>query len=268
MTKGFICTATSVEYVELAYWLALSLQASQNQKLTVIVDEGVKITDEQHLAFDAIVVVPPHKDKFASRLQVLDLSPYDQTILVDADMLILNDISDWWEQLALQPITWGKAVTYRGDTITNRTCRRVFDVAHLDDVYSAFFYFDKTLKAQQFFIVAKALHQKWPEFRKGFPMPYKYLQVGDTDVVFGATSALLQTTNDIVWQPPFVHFKPELQNTTVHPLKVATACYPYSLYIEQYRQIYPIHYHHKTWVDLQLQHWLRGYSSHAIRSSQ
>jgi len=104
MSKGFCLLAqnnSTTDYVKQAYALALSIHKfNKDQKVSIITDDP--IPEEYRSVFDQIIPIPfiddaDHSDwKIENRWKVYHATPYDETIVMDVDMLVLSDISHWW----------------------------------------------------------------------------------------------------------------------------------------------------------------------------
>jgi len=104
MDKGFCILAqnnSSTDYVRQAYALALSIHKFNNdQKVTIITNDIVP--EKYKSVFDQIVPIPwtdqaEGKDwKIENRWKVYHASPYEYTIVMDADMIVTHNIEHWW----------------------------------------------------------------------------------------------------------------------------------------------------------------------------
>ena len=258
-THGFICAATSPEYVKLAYMLSLSLKLTyQSGGLSIVVSNLNDVDEDMKWAFDAIVKIPQPEGvaNFYNRSFFFEASPYDYTMALDADMVFSKNIDPWWELLDKRPVVMGTALTYRNKLITNRQFREVFDRARLYDAYSACFMFDKSKKSKELFELMKDLFVNWNKWRGILPTPFCLTQDATTDVSLGiATKALGLKSAYLGWRPKFIHLKPELQDNAldewVDP-KICLSPQPYSYVAERsiieigrIKQIYPVHYFKK-----------------------
>ena len=104
MSKGFLIFAQnteSVDYVQQAYVLALSIKYSQPEINNVSLVTNSVVPDEYTSIFDQIIPIPWFKELEDSPLQaenrwkLYHATPYDETIVLDSDMLVLADISLW-----------------------------------------------------------------------------------------------------------------------------------------------------------------------------
>ena len=105
MTQGYVVIAqnTATDYVRQAYVLALSIKATQPNinNISLVTDDTVP---EQYLSvFDKIIPIPfgdaasSSEWKVENRWKLYHASPYDETIVLDVDMLVLDNIERVWE---------------------------------------------------------------------------------------------------------------------------------------------------------------------------
>ena len=135
MNKGFCLLAQNnneTNYVRQAYALALSLHKyNKDQKISLITND--QVPQEWQKSFDQIIPIPwtdsaaESEWKIENRWKLYHASPYDETIVLEADMLITSDITHWWEELKKRDIFFVSNVrTYRDEIITNRFYRKTF----------------------------------------------------------------------------------------------------------------------------------------------
>ena len=136
MSKGFCLLAqnnSNTNYVRQAYALALSLHLyNKDQKISLITNDDVPT--EWQSVFDQIIPIPWEDNaedsdwKIQNRWKVYHASPYDETIVLEADMMITSDITHWWKELSKRELFFVSNVrTYRDEVITSRFYRKTFD---------------------------------------------------------------------------------------------------------------------------------------------
>lgn len=94
--RGFVTIATGKdEYFVLARNLLASYRFHTQDPLpfAIICDRENAWTND----FDDVVFVNSPKRSFADKLRILDLSPYDETIFIDADCLAYSDLNGLWQ---------------------------------------------------------------------------------------------------------------------------------------------------------------------------
>jgi len=230
MSKGFCLLAqnnSTTDYVKQAYALALSIHKfNKDQKVSIITDDP--IPEEYRSVFDQIIPIPfiddaDHSDwKIENRWKVYHATPYDETIVMDVDMLVLSDISHWWTELAKRELFFVSNVkTYRQDTITSRYYRKVFDSNDLPNLYCGVYYFKKGDTAHEFFNLLELIMNNWQLFY-GKYAAIDYQNWCSMDVSCSIASKLLDNSKDIT-QPnsyiTFTHMKPHAQGWKQVPEK-------------------------------------------------
>jgi len=232
MTRGYICIAqnTEVDYVRLAYSLGLSLANTQStvKKLSIVTDS--KISSKQRKVFDKVIYIKKDRAKNAdwklhNIVDLYEYSPYDETIILDSDMLFLTDVSHWWDTLSKKNIWFTtNTKTFRDETApTNTIYRQEFIKNELPSIYMAFFYFKKCDEAKELFDMAAMICENWNE------MIVKYLnkqkpKIFSTDVAFALATKLTglieQATMPQFEFPYFTHMKSENQDWDLMGYKI------------------------------------------------
>lgn len=272
MSKGYFTIAQGEAYVRMAYALALSLKISQPEELSKL---SIGVT-EQQLAeipakylevFDTVQVIP-WKDhavnsswKLENEWKAIYMTPYDETVKLDADMLFLSDVSNWWNAMSLTDGVFAtKPQTYAGEVITSDYYRKVFTESQLPNIYTAFFYFKKNDVNYELFKLAEDIFNNWERYFYEFLMTEHRPKFVSTDVVFALAAKLLDyedhNTIPNLSIPSFVHMKSQLQGwpsdqfmvedwTTLAPHYFNKEC---QLRVGNYVQLLPFHYHVKSFL--------------------
>lgn len=272
MSRGFFTIAQGEQYQRMAYAAALSLKLSQpegfsNLSIGVTADEMDKVNPKYLEVFDKVVEIP-WKDhaansswKLENEWKAIYMTPYDETIKLDADMLFPADISGWWDLLAKSDgVFCTKAMTYRGEVITGDFYRKTFTESDLPNVYTAMFYFKKTEANYELFKLAEMIFNNWERFFYDFLEPEHRPRLVSTDVVFALAAKILdygalnKTPNLNI--PTFVHMKSQLQNWPDDQFmiedwtKIVRSYFGRdgSLIVGNYKQHLPFHYHVKDFL--------------------
>ena len=151
MTNNFTMLAqnSDFDYVRQACLAAMSIHATNKDvSICLITNESVP-TKYKHL-FDHIVEIPwgDHaKDedwKISNRWKIYHAIPYNETVVIDTDMLILEDISSWFDFLRNYDLFYTSNVyTYRGELVDDNYYRKAFKTHNLPNLYSGFHWFKK-----------------------------------------------------------------------------------------------------------------------------
>lgn len=163
MSKGFITVAqnnSTTDYVKLAYLLALTIKRTQSvyKDISVLVTKAADVPEEYRWAFDQIIELDvdyaaDDEWKLANECQVYEYSPYDETMKIEADMIVNGDLYDWWQNLDSQKLMVPTNIlSYRNEIGPYKNIyRETFDICKLMNTYSGFTYFEKSPEAEQFF---------------------------------------------------------------------------------------------------------------------
>ena len=147
MTRGYLVFAQG-DYMKMAELLVRSIQVTQStvKEITIIQESYTgNIMQDRTMAYD--------------------LSPYDETVLLDADMIFLSDVSHWWEHLSkYNLVITDRVKTYRNTWVTESPYRKTFVKNNLSNCYSAFCYFKKDPQSKEFFTLLYEIIENWDEW--------------------------------------------------------------------------------------------------------
>jgi hypothetical protein len=125
-----------------------------------LLSRSIKAT--QSTVNDVCIIQGNSGDVMYNRTRAYDLSPFDETVMLDADMLFLEDVSHWWDHFAKFPLLiTNKVRTYRGDLITDTPYRSARATAELPLCYCAITYFKKDPVAEEFFDTLGDIVSNW-----------------------------------------------------------------------------------------------------------
>jgi hypothetical protein len=268
MSKGYLILAQNTEkddYIRMAYALALSIKSTQSTINQVALAVTEPVDEKYKNAFDHIVEVPwidhavGSNWKIENKWKYYYMTPFDETVVLDADMIFPKDISYWWDILSEKEM-WitDKPRTFKGEIITSTKYRNTFVSNNLPNVYTAFMYFKKTQMTAEIFKMVEIIFQHWEKFY------YEYLDETrpknlSGDVAYALAIKILGLEYEVFGNlesiPSFVHMKSFLQNidekylsedwTKNIPTYFAEDC---TFKIGNYEQYLPFHYHMKTWL--------------------
>ncbi len=158
------------DYLRMAYGLALSLRATQSTVpyLAVCVEPKTKVPKKYAEVFDEIIPIPWGDDakgkswKIHNKRKSYYITPYEETVLLDADMIFPTDVSHWWDTLSERNIWFTtNPVSYRGEPIIRKDYRQEFITNSLPMVYTAFSYFKQSEESTEFFSLLGELFLNW-----------------------------------------------------------------------------------------------------------
>jgi hypothetical protein len=145
---------------------------------------------------------------YANDWQCFRVSPYRETIKLEADMIAAGPIDHWWSLFELRDvvISVGARDIY-DQTTAYRGYRKTFDHNQLPDVYNAVTYWRLSTHARDFFSLVRSIFQHWPVYRTLLKWPDEQ---STTDVVYAMAAEILG--RETVTLPPglgpqIVHMK-------------------------------------------------------------
>jgi hypothetical protein len=140
--------------------------------------------------------------------QMFSVSPYRQTIKLEADMIATSAIDHWWTLFGLRDVVISQGCrNYRDQPAQSRHYRKCFDANYLPDVYNAITYWRLSSTAKDFFGLVKNIFENWEEFRKLL----KFAEdSASTDVVYALAAQIMgpdRVTLPAGLGPTMVHMK-------------------------------------------------------------
>lgn len=224
MTKNFTMLAQNSDhdYVLQACLAAMSIHSTNdNAKICLITND--KVPDKYKPLFDQIVEIPwgDHASdedwKISNRWKIYHAVPYEETVVIDTDMLVLQDISSWFDFLKNYDLFFtSKVFTYRGEEVCNDYYRKLFTKFDLPNVYCGFHYFKKSDLPHEFYKWLEMITNNWQQFYKQYAGGKTFQRVCSMDVSAAITTKILGVENKIinpnVKYPSFTHMKPRIQN--------------------------------------------------------
>jgi len=255
MTRGFVIVAennATTDYVKCAEVLARSMKKVMPQcSITLLTKDKPYIMNRD---FDCIVHLAPQEDsgeyKILNDVQVYAMSPYDETIKIEADMFIPRSIEHWWDVLGQQDVVISTTIrNFKGEISDCRFYRRFIDDNGLPDVYNAITYFKKSGTAELFFNVVKDVASNWSEYKA--TLKCNPQEEVSTDWAYAIASHIVgteKTTMPTFTEMSMTHMKQYVNgipsddwtHTLVYELL------PDVLRVNTYTQTYPFHYHSKA----------------------
>ena len=223
-TNNFTMLAqnSDFDYVRQACLAAMSIRATnQNAKICLITNDPVPARYKQ--LFDDIVEIPggDHAEdedwKISNRWKIYHAIPYDETIVLDTDMLVLQDLNSWFEFLRNYDLFYtSKVYTYRGEVVDKTFYRKAFVAYSLPNLYSGVHYFKKSDLAHEFYTWLEMITNNWQLFYKQYAGGKTFQKVCSMDLSAAIAAKIMNIENKItnpnVMYPSFTHMKPKIQN--------------------------------------------------------
>lgn len=246
--QGYVVVAVNTDatdYVQCARNLALSLRAQDATARICL------ITDQEHSdpVFDHVrQLVPNTENPLANDAQVFKLTPFRETIKLEADMLIASPILHWWSLFRHRDVVVSTGCrNWRGDVSTARHYRKVFDDNHLPDVYNAITYWRRSDTAQEFWNLVRDIFANWELYRR---LIKSAPDSADTDLVYAMAAEIMgreRVTLPFVDYPQIVHMKRHHAGTQTADWTHELVWENNPLRINTIAQWGAFHYNIKTW---------------------
>ena len=257
MDNGFVILAQNtqtIDYVVCAENLANSIKrVMPDANITLISNNDSTcpaFTDTVRLPYGDLA--PDSNWKLINDWQVYDATPYEYTIKLEADMYVPSSIEYYWDVLKSRDLVISTSIRdYKGNLSDVRAYRRFVDINKLPDCYNAMTYFRKSAIADRFFKIVREIFEHWEQYRS--ILQCNVDEPVTTDWAYSIASHIVGVENSTL--PGFdsfsmIHMKPFindlLQNDWTKEL-----VYEFTdngLRINTYPQLYPFHYHIKTFA--------------------
>jgi hypothetical protein len=221
VSKGFVVLAQNtkeVDYVQQAYALALSIKFSQRIVKNISIITNNVVPDEYKWVFDNIIPIPWYTDgtryQAENRWKIYHATPYEETIVLDTDMLLLEDITEWWSYSSNHNLKFASRIkNHKNEVVIDTVYRKTFIANKLSNPYFALHYFKKSQEAYDFYKVLEFVCNNWEWCYTAFA-PEEYQHWLSMDL---AVSIAIEITgrhdavNDACSPLEFVHMKPMIQ---------------------------------------------------------
>jgi hypothetical protein len=210
----------AVDYLKMAYALALSIKTTQKpgyDKVALVLDDKKKLDRfTSPWIFDEIIEWS-EETFWNGRSYMYELTPWENTVCLDVDMLFFRDYSHWIEYFVDNSELYvaNKSFTYRGEIVESDEYRKTFTANSLPNLYSFFTFFKSDREnVQEFFELAKTILKNPKEFSNLYLTKHKPLVIG-TDEAFALSAKILGISDELAYPllfPKVVHMKPLVQN--------------------------------------------------------
>lgn len=258
MNRGFVIIAQNtagIDYIKCAEVLANSIKKHMPKEQVALITAN----KTKSKFFDQIVQLPygdldPNgKWKLINDWQVYEASPFEYTIKLEADLYLPRNIDYWWDVLKQKDLVVSTTIrNFKQEISDVRTYRRFIDDNKLPDVYNAITYFKKSELASKFFTIVKDVFNNWEEYKANLQCNPKELV--STDWAYAIACHILgieNTTMPSFKEMSMIHMKQYVNGLPTEDW-TDTLIYeilPHTLRVNTYPQMYPFHYHVKTFSD-------------------
>ena len=167
---GYLIVASNnntIDYIQCARVLAKSIKLNMPSAKVCLLTDNI-IEDN---IFDYVKKFP-HGDistsewKLNNDWQIFEASPFRETIKLEADMIVTNDISHWWTMLRHRDVVISTGCRdFKNNISENRYYRKIFDLNNLPDVYNAITYWRLSKQARDFFNLVRNIFEYWEDYK-------------------------------------------------------------------------------------------------------
>jgi hypothetical protein len=247
--QGYLIVATNTDttdYVACAVQLATSIKHwHPTARICLVTNQEVDDT-----VFDHVRQLPAHckTNPWANDWQVAKLTPFRETIKLEADMLIASPIDHWWTMFRHRDVVISTGCrTWKNQPSTTRHYRAVFDDNQLPDVYNAVTYWRLSNTSTEFFRYVRDIFERWDQYRIMLTFPD---EVPSTDLVYALAAQIVgveRVTLPFATYPKIVHMKQHHAGTQSQDWPRELIWEHNPLRINTVAQWGAFHYHIKDW---------------------
>jgi len=203
--------AVGDSYLRCAQQLATSVRHwHPGSKICLVTDQ----TQAQGFDYVQVLKDVDYNNVWANDWQIHSLTPFRETLRLEADIMIVSAIEHWWPQLRLNELCISTGCRdWLDQPSTSRYYRRVFDENHLPDVYNAITYWRRSQLAVDFFALVKDIFQNWPKYQALLRFCD---EVPSTDLVYAMAAQILgpeRVTQPWASFPKIIHMKQHIAHT-------------------------------------------------------
>ncbi len=219
--------ASGKEYVKQACLCAMSIKATQEIKNVSIVTLD-EVPKKYKKLFDKIIDIPwivDGDDTYyltEQRWKAFHVSPYDETVVLDTDMLFLSNVSHWWNILDRYDVfLTSKVFTYRNQPVTSDFYRKAFVENKLPNLYCGIHYFKQNDIALKYYKQLENVCHNHTDYYNTFVKKSKpkvtntkgqTFILSSMDINHAITSLHLNLKNITNNSVNFIHMKSKVQN--------------------------------------------------------
>ena len=243
---GYLILAVNtdtVDYIACAKRLSQSIKHwNPSAKVCVVTNTECNDTD-----FDYVRLLPTvESNPYAYDPYIFRLSPFRETIKLEADMIVASSIDHWWDMFRHKDVVVSQGCRdYYNNISRTRQYRKTFDENALPDVYNAITYWRLSNTAKEFFQVVHTIFQNWTDFKELIKFPE---DSPSTDLVYAmAVEIIGRDRCTLPGSPTIVHMKKHIIGTQTENWTHELVWEFNPLRINTVAQFGAFHYHIKDW---------------------
>lgn len=234
--RGYLIPAIGNTYVACADRLAKSIHKFHPAA-------NVTVVTEDMLPFG-------NQGGFANDWQMFAISPYRQTIKLEADMIAASSIDHWWPMFEKRDVVISQGCRdFYDQPSTSRYYRKIFDANNLPDVYNAITYWRLSRTAKEFFDLTRQIFEQWDSYKKILKFPDV---VPTTDVVYAIAAQIMGPETITLPKglgPSIVHMKRHINPIQLDDWTKDLIWEQDPFRINTVAQWGFVHYYQKEWAD-------------------
>lgn len=234
--RGYIIPAIGDMYIDCAKRLSASI-------LKFHPDADITIINKESLPYGDL-------GGYKNDWQLFSVSPYRQTIKLEADMICTSPIDHWWTLFERRDVVISQGCrTFYDEPAESRYYRKIFDENALPDVYNAITYWRMSQTAQEFFNLVRQVFEQWDSYRQLLKFPD---DEPTTDVVYAIVAVLMGEETVTLPKglgPTIVHMKRYINPIQTEDWTKELTWENDPLRINTVAQFGLVHYHIKEWLN-------------------
>lgn len=249
--QGWVIVATNtddIDYIACARVLAKSLRYFHpDARICIISDREI---DDPIFDYSRVLVNP--QGGFLDDWQVFRLSPFRESIKLEADMIVTSPIDHWWDMFSHREVCIATgARDFYGNRSTARDYRKVFDLNGLPDVYNAITYWRVSVTAQEFFKNVNNILNNWDIFKQTLTGASNEPPTTDLAYAIAITMFDVEQFTLPSSYPSLIHMKSKILGIAADDWRKQLTWELLddgSFRINTVVQNYPVHYHQKDFA--------------------
>ena len=259
---GFLTYAlnTDVDYEKCALLWALSLRASHKNtiQIAVVVNDSQSCRSELHDVCNHVITVPQRTvvNNMQYEADLLNITPFKETIKMECDMLVPCDMTVWMHTLRNQDLYFtGHVIDHHLRTADDSRYRKFIHSNKLPNVYNGLYYARITKRTYKFFQELDRIFVNWHEEITKYRMWERHEPSTDFAIAMALNNMDWQDAVSNTHLPTFVHNKKHC----VGKWRYHTVVDPTTIIVNGAKIDYPWHYHDKS---LATEHLISKYTQY------
>ena len=249
--RGYLIPAQGEQYHQCARALAKSIKYFMPDALVAVVG------DCKDPIFDYEIEFNDPQPGMRNDWQIYRLTPFHETIRLEADMVLNGSIEHWWTAFEKRDVVIAQGTrNFYGQQTSERAYRKHLDVNCLPDVYNAITYWRHSKLALDFSRHVKMLFDHWSDVT-GSIKSWDQSEP-DTDTIYSIAITMLG--RELFTLPDclqFAHMKGKINYTNSEDWtkELVWELNTQGLRINTIQQRVPTHYYIKTFADTLEKHY-------------